>query len=725
MMMKKTKKPIFRSLIVLVMLLALAAAGARIFAASEVEIKKTEPTSQSESAPSPAAAPAEGQTAGEEPVPMQPAEEQSEEPEYTGPKEIDATNDFVKIIVNTMPVDTGRFLVRTVKGDPTRDTDDNKILIYGGAQPWTSYTTIRVDGQNYVFGGKTKRRAGRDALYGEVTEQPHIVGNSVVTRCSIAGLDVTQTLSIAGGPVSKLYDTVKISYSVKNTTGQSHTVGMRVVIDTLLGSNDASPFKVGDRSITSETELSGADILDYWIAYDSLEDPGVVARGTLRGPGLDTPDRVVFTNWGKLADSLWDFTVVPGTPFQREGESSMDSATALYWNENSISPQGELNFTTLYGIEYLNVTGDVLSIGALRNLGEWPTAKNQIRPYTLYAYVSDTSKIDLTDVAISLDLPDGIELAGDDNGVRSLGKLVPGQEQTVGWVVQPKIAAGGEKEIKIVGTAKEVAEQVVLKTNVTLLSPPGIDAKIEAPEQVKKAATRAFGPYGPPFQVQIKCKNNGGSPIDNLMVELVLPQGLEFPHIQKPDQVYSRLEGHQEVVFSWKVNATGERSGDMKLGFKIISDSTEDKYIEKPITVDPLPVAIGWSGVPESAAKNMFFTAELFVTDIKSLGEAEFSVKYDPKVLQVVRVSQGTLFVENGQPLPWDEPQIDSKAGMVTGIKGRRTSPIDNTEGSLVLIHFRALGPGESKIDISDLMMTDMSGNRIDYQFDPAKITVK
>jgi len=61
----------------------------------------------------------------------------------------------------------------------------------------------------------------------------------------------------------------------------------------------------------------------------------------------------------------------------------------------------------------------------------------------------------LNDVSIKINLPDGIELAGDDNGVRSLGKLAVGQEQTIGWVVQPKWAPAAIKKISIVGSAKE------------------------------------------------------------------------------------------------------------------------------------------------------------------------------------------------------------------------------------------------------------------------------
>ncbi len=696
------------------MALALFTASAR---AVDVNIE-TVPDGVATASPATATPPATG-TAGI-------LDTEEDEPEYTGPKESSIGNDFISIVVNSTPADTGRFLVRTVKGDPTRSADDDKILIYGGALPWTSFTTIRIDGKDYVFGGKTKRRAGKDALYGEVTEPPHAAGDkSITTRCNIDGLDVTETLSIVGGPVSKLYDTVKISYTIRNAGTTSRKVGIRVLIDTLLGSNDASPFKVGERNITTETQLSGAELLDYWIAYDSLENPGVVARGTLRGPGLDTPDRVIFANWGKLADNLWDFQYTAGQSFMREGESSMDSASALYWDETTLSPQGELQYSTLYGIEYLNITGEMLSIGALRHLGEWSTAKNQIRPYTIYAYVTNRTELNLTDVSIALELPEGIELAGDDNGVRGIGNLLPRQEETVGWVVQPRVAAGGDKKIRVVGVSKELAEKVANEIGVTLLSPPGIIPTIVSPDRVIKAKSREYGPYGPPFPVQLKCRNDGGSPIDNLRASLALPQGLEFPRIQNANQTYRKLDGKEEVVFSWKVIATGDKSGAMDLKFIITSDSTDDKVASKTIEVDPLPVSISWAGVPEETGKNLFFTAELFVTDIVSLGNIGLTVKFDPNMLQVVRVSQGTLFVQNGQPLPWEEPDIDNKAGVISGIKGARTSPLSNTEGSLVMVNFRTVGPGASNIEVLNLEMSDLTGARTDYQIDKATIRIK
>ena len=67
------------------------------------------------------------------------------------------SNEFIRIRVNPGPNEMGRFAVDTTGGDPSRSSDDEKVLIYGSREPWTSYTTVQIDGQPFIFGGATAR----------------------------------------------------------------------------------------------------------------------------------------------------------------------------------------------------------------------------------------------------------------------------------------------------------------------------------------------------------------------------------------------------------------------------------------------------------------------------------------------------------------------------------------------------------------------------------------
>ena len=640
------------------------------------------------------------------------------------PPVLKVQNDFIYFEVNPGPTETGRFSIESIKGDPSTESDDYKILIYGRPRPWTSFTTMRVDGVDYVFGGTTKKRSGRSAKYGEVTEPPHLDGtNAVVTKCKIGGLEVTQRLQIASGPESGLLDSIKISYSIRNTDDKPHRAALRIMLDTLLGTNDGAPLKVGEKNITAETKLVGEGVVDYWVAFDSLENPGVVARGTLKGEGLTAPDEVIFANWGKFADHPFEVPFVEGQSFVREGEDELDSATALYWKEQEIAPSGEMKFATMYGIDYLHVVGKVLILGANPFLGKWSTAKNQIRPRTLYAYVGNLAKFELKDVKVTVKLPEGIKLVDGESALREIGTLAPGEERTVGWRIVPVAFRAGEKKIRIEARSAEV-ESVMMKTRATLLSPPGIEARIETPGALTNEEGKRYGPANP-FEMRLVCRNRGESPIDNLKIKLSLPDGLVLPLVHSPVQSFIRLEGLETIVFTWKVIATGDRSGKLQYSALITSDSTEPKNVVGTLEVPAMPTKIEWIGVPKSTSTRVIFPAEIFINSVRGLQRAEFSVEFDPKILQVIRVSQGTVFVEGGTALGWMEPNIDNTAGRVSGIIGvRGLSPFTGS-GSLAVVHFTTRDEGKSDLVISGLNLTDYNGNPIKYILDNTSIEVK
>lgn len=639
----------------------------------------------------------------------------------TAPQKVSVQNDFIYIDANAGDRETGRFSVETIKGDLGTEKDDHKVLIYGRPVPWTSYTTIRVDGKDYVFGGPS-RRAGETAEYGEVVTPPHAEGTAILSTCRIAGLTVTQKLSIAPGPVSRLYDSARISYEIANPTGESHRVGVRILLDTLLGSNDGAPFRVGTQNVTSETQLEGGSLPDHWIAFDNLENPGVVARGTLSGPDLTAPDRVLFANWGKLGRNPWDVPYNAGQSFLREGENEMDSAIALYWSEVNLSPGGSRSVATLYGIEYLTVVGGVLRIGTVPYLGDWPTARDQVRPYTLYAYIGDEAEFSLKNVVVSLKTPDGIQLPAGDNGDRAIGDLKSRQEVVVGWEVRPVAGAGGEKRIRIVANSNEVSD-VSMDVRVNLLSPPGIDATVDAPAALQVIEGRAYGPKNP-FAVRVSCRNRGQSPIDNLRAELFLTNGLEFPRAQEPAQTYRRLEGQDQVDFTWRVYANGSAAGDLPFTIRITSDSTDPEMVSRAVKVPPLGTHLEWTGVPESAAPGVYFPAGIAIVGARNFDRGELSIRFNPETLEVVRVSQGTAFVTGSMTTPWKDPEIDNKTGAIMGIAASRGDGGFTGDGTLAVVHFRTKNPGKSSLKITDLKLTDTTGKPIDITAPEAVVNV-
>ena len=90
-------------------------------------------------------------------------------------------NEFIRLVVNAGPDEVGRFSIKTTGGDPSRPESKNQHLIFGANAPWTSYTTVLIDGEKYGFGGATQRRAGQTAKYGKQVSGPTKTGDGITT----------------------------------------------------------------------------------------------------------------------------------------------------------------------------------------------------------------------------------------------------------------------------------------------------------------------------------------------------------------------------------------------------------------------------------------------------------------------------------------------------------------------------------------------------------------
>ena len=60
------------------------------------------------------------------------------------------SNDFLEVAVDNSN-EKGKFTIGTTGGDPDILTDNYNILLYGHPNPWSSFTTINIDGEYYIF----------------------------------------------------------------------------------------------------------------------------------------------------------------------------------------------------------------------------------------------------------------------------------------------------------------------------------------------------------------------------------------------------------------------------------------------------------------------------------------------------------------------------------------------------------------------------------------------
>jgi hypothetical protein len=363
-------------------------------------------------------------------------------------------NDYLSISVSDSD---STFTLGNTGGDPANPNDDNQILLYGHPYPWSSFTTVRVDGSDYIFGSS-------DGTFTQVpTSYPTYIKSVWVSH----NIQVTQTLQFATNPATGRVDVMQIRYMLENLDlTNSHNVGLRVLLDTMLGGNDGAPFYIpGTGAVTTEHEYTGASIPDYWVAFDDLGNPTVVSQGTFRGSDATVPDRVIFVSWPDFYSTEWDYTITPGKIF---GSTSYpDSSVGVYWNTKTLGPGQRIEYVTYYGLSSLSqslMPPLTLSVTGPLNLDVVNGAYNP-NPFTVTAYVQDVSTNVINDVSISIGLPAGLSLEPGSPATQTISTLNPNEIRSVSWSVRAADQANEQLfSYDITATASGISERKVTRS---------------------------------------------------------------------------------------------------------------------------------------------------------------------------------------------------------------------------------------------------------------------
>lgn len=632
-------------------------------------------------------------------------------------------NEYIEIIVNGNPENTGRFAVDITGGNPMSKSDDNEPLIYGRPRPWTSYTTLQIDGENYVFGGKTQERAGKTGKYGQVTTAPAIVNEggqrSISTTTRFNQIEVEQSLSFSKSSTTGLYDTVSIRYRVTNHDKAAHKVGLRVMLDTMLGANDGAPFRVGDQAILTDTYFQQPNLPTFWQAFDALSDTRVTAQGTVIGPDVTTPDKVYFSDWGSLADGLWDFKFQAGEDFLREGEYELDSATAMFWIPAGLNPGETRTYVTKYGLGGITVVPGILSIG-ITSPAE-VIFDTQTTSFPVVGYIENTSEIVAKQVFARIQLPQGFEVVGN-NPQKQLGDMEPGSTVQVAWEVRP--VKGSKLPEMMTYTVKVDAANTdgnEVQRQIRFTPPPRLSMTIQYPERLS-IKNETVVPN--PFDLVLKLKNTGGSPAHEVKAIAILPPGLEFADKERGTKSIGVLNAGEEYAISWKIKASNMLSGKLPFGVEIHSLNSERLREVREVALPELNSKVYMVLLKDRVKEGDFFGVQLRIANISDPGKISFNVQYDPKKVQAMYVSRGTLFVRGAEPLPWNEPLIERSLGLLSGLKGDLAG-VDETSGIIAEIYFKAVGAGPAEIRFADVVIYTSSGRQIPVKVENLTIQVQ
>ncbi|RCW51502.1 MULTISPECIES: hypothetical protein [unclassified Halanaerobium] len=607
-------------------------------------------------------------------------------------------NDYIVLVVNQQENSQGRFAIETTGGAPLRNNDNNKPLIYGRPSPWTSYTTLWINNKKYIFGGKTERRAGNNGNYGEIITPPTVEGDSIITRSKFGDIIVEQILSIVKSSTTGLPDTGQIKYRIINNSKEEQKIGLRIMLDTMLGENDGAPFRLGTDAVTTDKLYYKKELNNFWQAFDSLAAPQVTSQGTFLGPDVTPPDKVYFADWGSLADGIWDFDFNPGQEFIRKGEYEIDSAIAMFWVPEKIPAGESKTYITKYGLGGITIVPGLISLGVTSPAEVTLDKDNESFP--IIAYLENTSEINARNVSVKLELPDTFE-AG--KITRELGNMKAGESAQLKWDVKP---AGSEipKEITYrVLVEADNTDSNQVERNVKFVGPPVLNAKITLLEDVGIIN----GQLKPnPFKLQAKLSNSGESSLYGVEAELILPPGLVPGPSEKLKKHLGYLQSQENLKVNWLIEAL-RIDGELPFAVKVSGINGYEKTIVEKISLPELKPIIYLNVVEEDDSN--FISIELRAANIAEAENLSFNFNYNTDKLRLSYISRGNLFVTEGNLLPWNKPK-KIKDGL---IEFNQELPFSRATGVLATLHFRKKEENIGNIIVNNLKAFDGLGNEI------------
>ncbi len=299
-------------------------------------------------------------------------------------------NDYIEIALNS----TGTFTIGTVEGDPESTTDNNKKMLFGHPSPWSSRTLIRIGDRDYIF-----------SEY--VTSVEQVSADEFRATAVIEGVTVTQILTMMENSNTGRPDVVSIRYTYRNNTDAVQQIGVRIMLDTMLGNNDGAPFRVNGEALTTEREYIGDAVPQRWQSFDHLDNPTVVSTGSFYFDIGERPDKVQFAYWGNIYSAGWDYTI------STTRAVTSDSAVAAYFNPRSIPVGGTGSVVTYYGISSYIPSDqddkiDILVTNPVRlYAAEGGGYSNN--PFSVTAYLANTGTTSLENVRAVMTLEDGSE----------------------------------------------------------------------------------------------------------------------------------------------------------------------------------------------------------------------------------------------------------------------------------------------------------------------------
>jgi hypothetical protein len=193
----------------------------------------------------------------------------------------------------------------------------------------TSVVSVVVDNKIY--------RLGESGSFKETAEETSTGARFVWESRQ---LEITEEFTFMSSTGTGITDSIQITFTLKNISGNPVKLGVRYLFDTYLGESRNHHFETNVLdTMKNETVINKDDMIKYWVSQNvKKENVGLQVMTGIHG--VTAPDRIVFANWKRLNETAWTYISSDTRDFSSRPYSINDSAVCHYYDPVSV-PSGK------------------------------------------------------------------------------------------------------------------------------------------------------------------------------------------------------------------------------------------------------------------------------------------------------------------------------------------------------------------------------------------------
>ncbi len=250
--------------------------------------------------------------------------------------------------LNTGDPDDATYASRTA-GEDGRFTigTGSKRLMYGYPVPYsTSHFVLAVDGK--YASNNPRFSNGVEYLTGTLRVKGAEASAHTKITFNFNGVEVTQRLvpvdnafkDVAVGEWGQYY---RIEYEITNKADATRTVGLALLIDTMIDDNDASTMEADGSRVSQQAAYSAGSVPNEVLVYRTAGNNSdlVASLVTAKGKAV-RPNDLYIGRWPYLHSVVWDVNLADG--------GYTDSGILLKWAEQPVAPDAKRTVATHYGL---------------------------------------------------------------------------------------------------------------------------------------------------------------------------------------------------------------------------------------------------------------------------------------------------------------------------------------------------------------------------------------